>query len=234
MDLVTFESFLESQETALGAILKSGTDIEPNDVRKAVERHAARTNRIVRNALPPIPNPAHESPTPPTRSQKRTLRKSKTTPSSNNSTPTGGPLKTPLTRRIVYGGATRLFSSSKIGSGEKRVYISSDTDSDAGSLPENSNTSSMKTRAKARKFGTEPSSRLFSSPRHVPQSRPKRRKRSRRLKILLKVTVSWIWRIGMSSAPTEDQVAGRLGDDSLHGRTFQVRTKSAPLECRFT
>lgn len=94
MDLVTFETFLKSQETTLGAVLEAGTTIESNEVRKAFERHQARANRIVRNALPPVPNPADEVgpiPTPSrSRSGKSTPKKPKTTPSSERSSANAG------------------------------------------------------------------------------------------------------------------------------------------------
>lgn len=160
MDADAFETFLVGQEIALKAVLTSGTQIEPKEIRKSIDKHIARTNRIVRNVLPPVENPAHAPPTP--------LKKStpKSNPSAATSLSHNGKFKTPtpLKPGQRFGGATTLFGSRRSGtsSGGKHARIESGSSS-AGSPPESPIMSCKKMRARRRESAPTPSPTLIAS-----------------------------------------------------------------------
>jgi hypothetical protein len=133
MDLKGFEAFLESQETALEAILKASIErIDKDDVRKAIDGHIARTTGKFRNVFPTVPNAAI-SPVDAARSSPSTSKK-----------------PTPRKPTLAETPSRRLFTSPAAGTGtgpssgwhgRKRVAIQAssdddDDDSSAGSPPE--------------------------------------------------------------------------------------------------
>lgn len=164
MDLPELQAFLESQETAIKAILTSCTDkIDSEDIRKAIDTHIARTSRIVRNALPPTPNPAGlsiDSPIPNrSSSSPRKLAPVKTT------------TKSPLKPGQVLTGVSNLFNAGSRGSGSnarKRAISSSDDDS-TYSPPKSSISSSKKRNTlQGARQSEAPKSSITSPRRGIP------------------------------------------------------------------